>query len=130
MTRSASLRLIYGLVVAGLWLPVLLFFTSGPYGKFWFVMTGCFTVPVTAVLAAPLVFVFRYRLSLQLCLACGLGAGVLGTLIFLATTNPLAARNWAPAFVLTGLVSSLLFWGVGVWRNGGLTIVGRVRESR
>jgi hypothetical protein len=130
MTHSASFRLVCGLFVAALWLPVLLLATSGPYGKFWFLMTAFYTVPLTLIVAAPLVYFFRHRLSLLSCLACGLGVGFLGALTFLSTTNYLAALNWGPALIVSGVVSSLLFWIVGVWGNGGLTIVGGVRDAR
>jgi hypothetical protein len=128
MTRHASFRLIAGLLVAALWLPLLLYFTSGGYGPFWLFMTGFYTVPLTLLVAAPLVFLFRHRISLALCLVVGLAIGFLGSLTFLATTNYLAALHWAPLLIVSGLVSSFLFWLVAVFRNGDLTIVGGVRE--
>jgi hypothetical protein len=129
MTRGASFRLGCGLLVAALWLPVVLYFTSGPYAKFGFFITAFYTVPLTLFVAAPLVYLLRYCLSLALCLASGLAIGVAGTLMVLATTNRLFAWNASLVLMLCGLVSSLIFWVVGVWRNGGLTIVGGGREA-
>ena len=120
MTRSASVRLIAGLLVAGLWLPLLSLITVFSSGPFWFVMTALYTVPLTLIVAAPLVFLFRRRLTLALCLAFGLIISLLGMLVFLATTNYLAALTWAPLLTASGLVSSFLFWLVAVsghWRS-------------
>jgi hypothetical protein len=122
VTRRATVQITVGLVVAALWLQCVLYFTSGGYAQFWFFMVAPFSVSLTALVAAPLVYLFRRRISFTLCCGFGLTIGLLGSLLFLATTNPLAALHWSPAFLLVGLSSSIIFWSVGVWRNRDLTI--------
>jgi hypothetical protein len=57
----------------------------------------------------------------------GLVVGLAGVLVFMLMTNALAARNWAPLLIVTGLLCSLVFWLVGVWKNQALDKVRRYR---
>ena len=120
MVHSTSVRLVAGLLVAALWLPLLGLLTVPWSGPFWSVMTALYTVPLTLLVAAPLAFLFRRRLTLVLCLAFGLTISLLGVLVFSATTNYLAGLRWAPLLTASGLISSFLFWWVAVspqWRS-------------
>ena len=113
-------RLVLGFVVAALWLPVLLYFTAGDYGQFWFAMTAAFTAPLTLFIAAPLYYVWRRRITFLRCLAAGLVVGALGALAFLAMTNAQAAINWSPGLIGAGVVTSIIFWAIAVWNNSNI----------
>ena len=113
-------RLIVGFVVAALWLPALAFALSESYWNvFWASAVGAFTVPVTLLVALPLFVILRrrYRLRFWHYAIYGLSIGAVGAAAFSLTTNGLAALNWLPVFLIAGLVSSMAFWVVGVWRN-------------
>jgi hypothetical protein len=114
-------RLISGFVITALWLPVLSLFTSGIYGNFWFWMIACYTVPLTIFVAVPLYYAMRRKINFLFCIVSGIGIGALGSLLFLAMTNWLSFLKWSPLLIFVGLVSSLLFWFVAVWKNSGLT---------
>ena len=113
-------RIVLGFAVAALWLPVLLYFSAGDYGEFWFVMTAAFTVPLTLLVALPLYYFWRRRITFWRCLSAGCVIGILGTLAFLAMTNPQAAINWSPGLVGSGIVTSIIFWAIAVWNNDAL----------
>jgi len=110
-------RIVFGFAVAALWLPIVAYATGGVYGWFWSSMTGIFTIPLTIVLAVPVFYVWRRRITFWRCLTAGLAVGLVGALLFLLMTNPLAALHSLPAFVLAGTFSSTLFWVVAVWNN-------------
>ena len=114
-------RIVVGFLAAALWLPLLSLATSGPYGAFWFGMTAMFTVPLTLLVAVPLFYMWRRRITFWLCLVAGLAIGIIGAALFLLVTNPLAARNWAPLLIVAGVLSSVVFWATAVWRNSTLT---------
>jgi hypothetical protein len=119
------LRLILGFAAAALWLPILSYATSGIYGGFWFGMIAFYTIPLTVLVATPLYYFNRKRVTFWLCVIAGVAVGVLGALLFLVMTNPLAALNWSPLLIGSGLLSSIVFWVVGVWKNGNLTAASR-----
>ena len=106
-------RVIVGLFAAALWLPILTLF-SWPGGA---VLVGALTIPLTLLVAAPLVYLFRRRLSLWLCLAAGATVGAIGAATFTWLTNPLAGANSAPALIGVGAISGGVFWLAGVFRN-------------
>lgn len=110
-------RVILGFAVAALWLPVLSYLTGGVYAEFWFVMTAAFTVPMTLFVAVPLYYRWRQRVSFVRCLLAGVVIGVIGAVAFLAMTNPQAALNWSPGVVGAGVVSSIIFWVIAIWKN-------------
>ena len=114
-------RIVVGFLAAALWLPLLSLATSGPYGGFWFGMTAIFTVPLTLLVAVPLFYLWRRRITFWRCLLAGLAIGIIGAALFLLVTNPLAARNWSPLLAVAGVLSSLVFWAIAVWRNPALT---------
>ena len=99
--------------------------TSGIYGQFWSGMIALYTIPLTIFVAAPLYYFNRKRVTFWLCVIAGVAIGVVGSLLFLVTTNPLAALNWSPLLIGSGLLSSIVFWVVGVWKNGNLTAASR-----
>ena len=110
-------RVILGFAVAALWLPVLSYLTGGVYAEFWFVMTAAFTVPMTLFVAVPLYYRWRQRVSFVRCLLAGLVIGVIGAVAFLTMTNRQAALNWSPGVVGAGVVSSIIFWVIAIWKN-------------
>jgi molybdate transport system substrate-binding protein len=122
-------RVVLGFVAAALGVPALVALTSPPYGLFWLAMISFFTVPLTLFAGMPL-FVYlarRRRVTLWWCMLAGLVVGLAGVLVFMLMTNALAARNWAPLLIVTGLLCSLVFWLVGVWKNQALDKVRRYR---
>ena len=112
------LRIVVAFTVAALWFPSLSYFMSGEYGPFWFFMIALYTAPLTLLVAVPLHYFNRKRITFLFCVLVGLGIGLLGVLSFWAMSNQLAAQNWAPLLIGTGIVSSVLFWVIGIWRNG------------
>jgi hypothetical protein len=83
------------------------------------------TVPLT-LLAIPLVYFGRRRLSLARCGVYAAGFGLLGAAAILAGASPLTAPHWflyttGLALMTVGLVSGVLFWAIGIWRNDNLT---------
>jgi hypothetical protein len=119
------MRIILGFVAAALWLPLLELLAgavTGGYGRFWFFMTAIFTVPLTILLAVPLFCLWRRRITFWRCVFAGLAIGIVGAVIFLVTTNPLAALNSSPLLIVAGVLSSLVFWVIAVWRNAALTV--------
>jgi hypothetical protein len=115
-------RIVLGFMAAALWLPLLELATSRIYGGFWFGMTAMFTVPLTLLVAVPLFYLWRRQITLWRCLLAGLAIGIIGAVVFLVTTNPLAALNWSPLLVVVGVLSSVVFWVTAVWRNPTLTV--------
>lgn len=115
------IRLILGFISAAFVVPVSLYFASGTYRAFWLFMVASFIVPLTLFVAAPLYYLARKRITFWLCIFCGGLVGILGSLVFLLSTNKLAAQNWVLSFVFIGLFSSAIFWFVGIWRNYSLT---------
>jgi hypothetical protein len=124
-------RLVAGFLAAASWLPLLILMRPGltwPGAA----LVLMYALPLT-VLAAPVVYLLRRRLSFILCGAFGILFGLVGAVGLLWGTNPLAAPRvqvllqvgW---FGLIGLISGALFWLVGVYRNDRLTIVGGNRE--
>lgn len=117
-----TLRIIGGLIVAALWLPCLLYVMSrGWERKVSSLIVACYSVPLTLLVAAPFVYFLRRKLTLVRCLTVGLLLGTLAALTLWSPYSPKAMFNWGPLQVLAGVVSSLLFWAVGVWRNHDLT---------
>ena len=80
-------------------------------------MVSSFTVPLTLLVAVPLYLRIRGQVSFLQCLGAGLVAGLIGVALFYLGTNPLAALNWGVSLVLAGLLSSVVFWLVAVWKN-------------
>jgi len=114
-------RLILGFLAAALWLPVLMYVTAGGHGELWFVMVASFTVPLTLFVAAPLYYFSRRRVTFWACIMVGIALGIVGSLTFLVAIDPHTARMWAPSLLLAGFISSVVFWFVGIWKNGRLT---------
>ena len=114
-------RLILGFAAAALWLPVLMYVIAGGHGEFWFVMIASFTVPLTLFVAAPLYYFSRRRVTFWACVMVGLAIGAVGSLTFLLAINPYTARTWAPSLLLAGIISSVIFWIVAIWKNRNLT---------
>lgn len=124
MSARGTLRVILGLIVAALWLPVLLYVLSRGWEKtFSFLIVTLYTVPVTVLIATPLVYFLRRKLTLGRCLTAGFVLGTLGALTFWSPYSPKAMFNWGPLLMAVGVVSSLLFWVTGVWRNRDLNKV-------
>jgi molybdate transport system substrate-binding protein len=120
-------RVVLGFVAAALGVPALVAVTSPPNGLFWFAMISLFTVPLTVFAGMPL-FVWlarRRRVTFWWCMLAGLVIGAAGVLLFMLVTNVLAARNWAPLLIVTGLLCSFVFWLAGVWKNRALDRVRR-----
>jgi hypothetical protein len=116
-------RLILAFIVAAFWAPLLSTLTSESYFRVQaFILVALFTVPLTLFVAVPLYCVVRKKIALRLCTLFGIGIGSIGALLFLLMTNLEAFLKFAPLHILTGLISSLLFWLVGIWRNQNLTI--------
>jgi len=130
MSPRGVFRLIGGLIVAALWLPVLLYVISRGWEKtFSFLIVAYYTVPLTLLVATPLMYFMRKHLTLGRCLLVGFLLGALGALTFWSPYSLKAMWNWGPLLVAAGVMSSLLFWIVGVWRNSDLTIVGGGRDA-
>jgi hypothetical protein len=85
-------------------------------------MVAPFTVVLTALVAAPLVYFLRGRLSFVMCCIFGFAIGVVGVLAFWLVTNRLAALHWSPLLLIAGLASAVIFWMIGVRGNRDLTI--------
>jgi hypothetical protein len=124
-------RLIAGFLAAAIWLPLLILLQRG---LTWpgAVLVLLYATPMT-LLAAPIVYLLRRRLSLVLCGIFGTLFGLVGA-IGLMGTNPLAApRELAMLrlgrFGLIGLISGALFWVVGVYRNDRLTIARAAHDT-
>jgi hypothetical protein len=128
MSPRATLRLIGGLLVAALWLPALLYIVSrGWEREFSFLIVAYYTIPLTLLVAGPLVYIQRKKLTLVRCLTVGLLLGTLGAFTFWSPYSLKAMFNWGPVLMFVGVISSLLFWVVSVWRNRDLTAIGAGR---
>lgn len=114
-------RIILGFIVAAFWLPLLLSFSE--YGEFWFRMVLLFTAPIIIIFGVPLFILFysKRNISFMLCAISGIALGLVGCVLFLLLSNTLTAYNVAPLFTLSGLLSGIIFWFVGVWKNDTLT---------
>ena len=119
------IRLIAGFLAAVGWLPLLQLLQPGITwpGALLFLIA---TIPFI-ILAAPMVYLMRRRLSLFLCVAFGMLFGLLGAVVFMWGTSPLAAPLGQLTFrvawyVAIGSISGALFWLAGVYRNDRLTI--------
>ena len=124
MSARGILRIIGGLVVAALWLPLLLYIVSKSWEKqFSLLIVGFYTVPLTLLIAGPFVYFLRRKLTLARCLITGALLGTLGALTFWSPYSLTAMFNWGPLLVVVGIISSFLFWVVGVWGNRDLTCV-------
>jgi len=111
-------RIVLGFIAAALWLPGLLYIlASSPAEEFAARPPLLFTVPLTVFFAVPAFLFLKKRPSFLLCVSAGAAIGGIGALLFLLTTHLEAALNWAPALIGCGLVSSVLFWLVAIWRN-------------
>ena len=110
-------RLVLAFMVAALWLPLLAVAVSPSFVESMAALVAALTVPLTLFVAVPTYWFFRRRVGLLACMTAGAAIGAIGCLLFWAATNTLAALNWAPLLLGAGLVSSLLFWFVGLWRN-------------
>ena len=131
MSARGTLRVILGLIVAALWLPVLLYvFSRGWEKTFSFFIVALYTVTVTVLIATPLVYFLRRKLTLGRCLATGFVLGTLGALTFWSPYSPKAMFNWGPLLMAVGVISSLLFWVTGVWGNRDLHKVTSVGSAR
>jgi len=126
---KGMVRILGGLLAAALWLPVIEYLSGGGYGAFWAVSTGLFTVPLTLLVATPFVFFSRHNLSLARCAISGLTVGAVGAVLFAACTNIQAGLNWAPLLIGCGVVSGLVFWLAGVWRNPAITFASSRRAN-
>ena len=114
---SNMLRTLVGLVAAALWLPTalyLLFPNDG--GKIAAIIAAMCTVPLTLVIAAPVVFLLRRKLSLGWCIGLGVATGVAG-LVECIFVFPLSLDFLLFWCIGAGVVSSLVFWIVGVVGN-------------
>jgi hypothetical protein len=129
MNLGSTQRLVLGLLVAALWFPLLAWERALDHGWVAFMLVGMFTLPVTLLMAAPLVYLLRRRLSFTLCCTFGIALGGLLALADVLTGNWVAARGDALMGIPVGLISSILFWLIGVWRNRALTIAGGVRDA-
>jgi hypothetical protein len=109
------IRLILGFVVAALWLPILAMAVSPAFSMAGLI--AAFTIPLTLFVAVPSYWHFRKSVGLKICLLNGVVIGILGILLFWVITNRLAAINWAPLLIATSVISSLLFWLIGLWKN-------------
>jgi hypothetical protein len=119
------IRLIAGFIVAVGWLPLVQLLQPGITwpGALLFLIA---MIPF-AVLAAPLVYFMRHRISPFLCVAFGMLFGLLGAVVFMWGTSPLAAPLGQLSFRVAwygaiGSISGALFWLAGVYRNDRLTI--------
>jgi len=111
-------RLILGFFTAALWLPLLAYILDSTYyGEFWAFAIAFYTVPLTIFVALPAYFLVRKRISFLLCVGMGCVIGVIGAFIFFLVTNPLAAMNWAPGLISAGIMSSIVFWVIAIWKN-------------
>jgi len=123
-------RLIAGFIATAFWLPAVVFLAHAddhPWTRVGVSMVPLLTLPLT-LLAVPLVYFGRRRLSFTRCLASGAAFGVLGAAAVLAwaRASPFAAPHWffytmILSFMTVGLVSGAVFWLAGVWRNDNLT---------
>jgi|HubBroStandDraft_1064217.scaffolds.fasta_scaffold268541_1 hypothetical protein len=130
MNSRGTIRLAFALGVAALWLPLLASWRAQDgYRGTGFLITGGFTVPITLLVAAPLVYVFRRRLSFLLSCLFGIALSLIGLLPDLITGHWGVANGLAQIIVPAGLISSMLFWLVGVRGNRDLTCVGADREG-
>ena len=123
-------RVTSGLIAAALWLPILNSAVAHAEDqKPAFLVIAIYTVPLTLFIAAPLVFLLRRKLTLGRCLLTGALLGIVGALTF---WSPYSVKSslWGAPLVLAGLLSSLLFWVIGVWRNRNLTCVGADTRPR
>jgi hypothetical protein len=115
------LRLIIGLTVAALWLPLVGLLHGSWEGQFFAGAVALFTVPLTLVVAAPVCAVFYYSKvapSWWFCMIFGGIVGFLGAMIFAAiSNNSLIGWNSAPGFILVGVISALMFWAIGIRKN-------------
>jgi len=112
-------RILIGFIAAALVAPVVVLLADRSFGFFWFTMIGSFSVPLALVVGYPLFIVLRRRgfITLPWCVGAGAIISGLGVLIFGAVTNELAAVNWAPGFLIIGVVSAMAFWLIAVWKN-------------
>jgi hypothetical protein len=111
------LRVVLGFVVAALWLPSLSLLIEDWYSAWWVGMVLAWTGPLTIFVAVPLYLLVRKRISFRLCAGAGLCVGLLGAVPWVLENNPKAALNFAPVMMAVGLVSSILFWIIAVWKN-------------
>jgi hypothetical protein len=114
------LRIGIGLLAAALWLPLLAYATGERFAFFWFGMIAMFTIPLTLFVALPLVLLLRRHLSFVRCIAAGFGIGLLAVALEWSLSHWQAALNLGPLLIGAGVLSSLVFWLVGVWRNSRL----------
>ena len=127
MKLNSTQRLVLGLLAAALWFPLLAWQRAQENGWVSFMIVGMFTLPVTLLIAAPLVCFLRRRLSFPLCCAFGIVLGGLLALPDVLLGNWVVARGDALMVIPVRLISSIVFWLIGVWRNRALTVVGGVR---
>jgi len=83
----------------------------------WLILTGAFTVPLTLLVAAPVLYVLRRRMSGLLCLLSGAVIGLLGSTPFLLGPGAPYNLRWVALLALCGLLSGAVFWLVAVYRN-------------
>jgi hypothetical protein len=113
-------RLILGLAVAALWFPLLtLTFAPAP-AKLAAILSAGLTVPLTAVIAGPLVYALRRRLTLSASTLSGAAIGALGVIAYGAGTRWAIDLTLMLVFVAVGSISGVLFWVVGVYRNAAM----------
>lgn len=118
-------RLFLGFCCAALSMPTFVYLVGivkGGSAHIAFIMTALFTMPLTFFVAVPLYFFARSQITFLRCILFGATIGLFGALIdYYWTRNFLAAKNIAPIMIGFGIVSSAVFWIVGIWKNNNLT---------
>lgn len=118
MKTVRILRVVFGFLVAALWLPVVTYLRAPTPGEEFFARAPLvLTVPLTLFVAVPVFLVLKQRASFLVCVLAGAVVGAVGAILFLLVTNWEAGINWAAALVGCGVISSVLFWLVAIWRS-------------
>ena len=116
-----KVRLVLGIIAEALWLPILAYVTLGRLGEGYFVILAMFTVPLTLFVAVPFYLLTKKYFTFLVSIYFGLAIGALVALVYYLNTDPINGVNMAPIFLLLGLISSVLFWIVAIWKNGSPT---------
>ena len=118
MKTVRMLRVVLGFLVAALWLPVFTYLQAPtPADEFFARAPLVLTVPLTLFVAVPMFLMLKQHASFLVCVLSGAVVGAIGALLFMLVTHWEAGINWAPALVGCGVISSVLFWVVAIWRS-------------